>query len=93
MKPVSSSARKHVDKKRKQLLSRIRLILFAVILAGVGLLRLRGGILVVRHFTGQPMFSWGLIAGGIVCILLAIVPLSWVQKAAETGVLHHPSRR
>ncbi len=93
MKPVSRSARKHVDKERQQLLSRFRLILSGVLLVAVGLLRLNGGISVVRHFSGQPIFSWGLIAGGIVCLLLALVPLSWVQKAAETGVPHHTSRR
>ncbi len=86
------SARKRSDTKRKQLLSRLRLILSGVFLAGAGLLRLRRGVVVVRHSIGQPMFSWGLIAGGIVCVLLALVPLSWVQKAAETKAPHRPIR-
>jgi hypothetical protein len=33
-------------------------------LAAVGVLRLMGGVQVVRAWTGQPMFSWGLIAAG-----------------------------
>jgi hypothetical protein len=45
-----------------------------LILIAVGLLRLLGGVQVVTHWTGQPMFSWGLIAGGIVCILSAFIP-------------------
>ena len=55
-----------------------------VILIAVGWLRLAGDVQVVTHGTGQPMFSWGLIAGGIVCILSALIPSSWIPKAAGT---------
>jgi hypothetical protein len=30
------------------------------------------------------MFSLGLIAAGGLCILLALIPLSWIAKAAST---------
>ncbi len=87
------SARKHEKGNPSRSSRRLRLIVFGVILVGAGLLRLNGDIQVVRHYTGQPMFSWGLIAAGIVSVLLAVVPISWVQKAAETGVSQHTSRR
>jgi hypothetical protein len=45
---------------------------------------LLGGVQVVTHWTGQPMFSWGLIAGGGLCILLALIPAAWIAKAAAT---------
>jgi hypothetical protein len=41
------------------------------------------GIQVLRQWTGQPMFSWGLIGTGLLCIAFACIPLSWVAKAAE----------
>ena len=47
-----------------------------------------GGVQIVRTWTGQPMFSWGLIAAGIVCIVSAFIPNSWISKAlgnADTG--------
>lgn len=50
-------------------------------LAALGVLRLMGGVQVVRTWTGQPMFSWGLIAAGIVCIISALIPNSWIAKA------------
>jgi len=63
----------------------LKVIGVGLILIAVGLLRLLGGVHVVTHWTGQPMFSWGLIAGGIVCILLAFIPSSWIAKAAGTN--------
>jgi hypothetical protein len=30
------------------------------------------------------MFSWGLLAAGGLCILLAFIPTSWIGKAAIT---------
>jgi hypothetical protein len=56
-----------------------------IVLAGIG--RSRMGEQVVRHWTGQPFYSAGLIAVGAFVILLAFVPFSWIRKAAEI----HPS--
>jgi hypothetical protein len=42
------------------------------------------GVQVVTHWTGQPMFSLGLLAAGGLCILLAFIPTSWIGKAAIT---------
>ena len=39
---------------------------------------------VLRHWTGQPMFSWGLVGAGALCVLLAFIPPSWIAKAATT---------
>jgi hypothetical protein len=63
----------------------LKAIAAGLILIAVGLLRLLGGVQVVTHSTGQPMFSWGLIAGGIVCVLSAFIPSSWIAKAAGTN--------
>jgi len=52
-----------------------------LVLIVVGKLRLLGGVHVVTHGTGQPMFSWGLIAGGMLLILSALIPQSWIAKA------------
>ena len=63
---------------------RLKAVGAGLVLAAIGSLRLLGGVQVVTHWTGQPMFSWGLIAAGIVCLLSALVPVSWVNKATET---------
>jgi hypothetical protein len=39
-----------------------RLKAVGIVLVGVGMLRMLGGIQVVTHWAGQPMFSWGLVA-------------------------------
>jgi hypothetical protein len=62
----------------------LKLIGFGLALAIVGCLRVRAGVEIVTHWTGQPMFSWGLISGGGFCILLALIPMSWIAAAAAT---------
>ena len=64
---------------------RLKAIGIGLIIAAVGVLRLVGGVQVVTHWTGQPMFSWGLIAAGICCIVSAFIPRSWIDKTAATG--------
>jgi len=60
-----------------------------LILVAVGKLRLLGGVRVVTHWTGQPMFSWGLMAAGLLCIVSALVPQSWMARAvAGCGKTH-----
>jgi hypothetical protein len=53
-------------------------------LAIVGSTLLLRGVQVVTHWTGQPMFSWGLIAAGGLCVAIAAIPASWSAKAAST---------
>jgi hypothetical protein len=43
---------------------RLKLIGAGLVLALVGFLRMAKGVQVVIHGTGQPMFSWGLLAAG-----------------------------
>jgi len=59
---------------------RLKLVGAGLVLAVVGSTRLLRGVQAVTHWTGQPMFSWGLIAAGGLCILLALIPLSWIGK-------------
>jgi uncharacterized membrane protein YidH (DUF202 family) len=70
--------------KSKSRFGRLKLVGAGVILASIGVLRMGNGIQVVRHGSGQPMFSWGLIAAGILCLVLACIPISWVAWAAQT---------
>ena len=63
---------------------RPKLVGAGLVLALVGFLRMAKGVQVVTHWTGQPMFSWGLLAAGGLCILLALIPSSWIAKAANT---------
>jgi hypothetical protein len=63
---------------------RLKLVGAGVVLAAVGSARLLRGIQVETHWTGQPMFSWGLIAAGGLCLLLSLIPLSWIAKAPTT---------
>jgi hypothetical protein len=63
---------------------RLKLIGTGLFLACIGSIRLARDVQVVTHWTGQPLFSWGLIAGGGLCILLAFIPPSWITKAATT---------
>lgn len=64
---------------------RLKLLGAGLALAIVGTALLLRGVQVVTHSTGQPMFSWGLIAAGGLCVLLALIPASWIAKAATTG--------
>jgi hypothetical protein len=60
--------------------SRVKAIGAGVILVAAGYLRIRGGIQVVTHWTGQPMFSFGLIAAGLVLIASAAIPERLISK-------------
>ena len=68
---------------------RLKLIGAGLVLALVGIVMMLRGVQVVTHWTGQPMFSWGLISAGGICILLALVPISWITKAATTHSKDH----
>jgi hypothetical protein len=63
---------------------RLKLVGAGLALAILGSVLLLRGVQVVTHWTGQPMFSWGLIAAGGLCVLLAVIPASWIAKAAAT---------
>lgn len=54
--------------------ARLKAIGAGAILVALGYLRISGGTQVVTHWTGHPMFSFGLIAGGLVLIASAALP-------------------
>jgi hypothetical protein len=54
--------------------SRLKALGAGAALIAVGVLLLLGGKQVVVHWTGQPMFSSALIAGGLVLIASAAIP-------------------
>jgi hypothetical protein len=64
---------------------RLKAVGAGLALVAVGLLRLLAGVQVVTHWTGQPMFSWGLIAAGMICIFSAFIPSSWIARAVGTS--------
>ena len=72
----------HKPPPKRPNLQRLKLVGAGLVLAAVGAARMMSGVQVATHWTGQPMFSWGLVAGGGVCLLLAVVPNSWITKAA-----------
>jgi hypothetical protein len=63
---------------------RLKLISAGLVLVLVGVVRMLRGVQVVTHWTGQPLFSWGLISAGGLCTLLAFIPMSWIVKVATT---------
>ena len=63
---------------------RLKLVGAGLAMTAVGIAMLLRGVQVTTHWTGQPMFSWGLIAGGGLCIFLALIPASWIAKAVAT---------
>jgi hypothetical protein len=60
--------------------SRVKAIGAGAILVSIGYLRITAGIQVVTHWTGQPMFSFGLIAAGLVLIASAAIPERLISK-------------
>jgi len=71
--------------KEKARYERLKMVGCGLVLVFMGVLRLRQGLDVVTHSTGQPMFSWGLIAVGVVCIILSLIPNSWVRVQLISG--------
>jgi hypothetical protein len=67
--PRLSSGRRH---------GRLKLIIGGTILIIVGAARMLTGVQVTTHWTGQPMFSSGLVAAGAFCIFIALIPASWI---------------
>jgi hypothetical protein len=60
--------------------SRLKAIGIGTILLAIGYLLIRGGTRVFIHWTGQPMFSYGLIAAGLVVIASAAIPERLISK-------------
>ena len=65
--------------------SRLKGMVAGFALVIVGCLRLSAGVQVVTHWTGQPMFSFGLIEGGLVLILASLLPDSLVARIAASS--------
>jgi hypothetical protein len=62
--------------------SRWKGILAGLVFIAFGWLRLRAGVQVVIHGYGQPMFSFGLIAGGAVMVVACLLPNRLIAKIA-----------
>jgi hypothetical protein len=71
--------------------NRLQLVACGLVLFLVGAAKISRGVQVSTHWTGQSLFSWGLIAGGSVCILLSLIPMSWITKASENPRAKHRS--
>jgi hypothetical protein len=63
---------------------RLKLIGAGVVLALVGIARIMTNVQVQLNGHGQPTFSWGLVSAGGICILLVLVPISWITRATRT---------
>jgi len=64
--------------------SRLKAIGIGAVIVSVGYLRIRGGTQVVIHWTGQPIFSLGLIAAGLFVIGSAAIPERLISKLTAT---------
>jgi uncharacterized membrane protein len=63
---------------------RIKVIAAGLFFILAGMLRVQAGIQVVKHWTGQPVFSWAAIATGGLLVILALIPGSWIARIAGT---------
>ena len=79
-----SEPKNHRDPPIVRPYGRLKLVGAGLALAVVGCALLLKGVQVVTHWTGQPMFSWGLVAAGGLCIVLAVIPASWIVNAGTT---------
>jgi hypothetical protein len=79
MRPVE----KHPATESAPLKQRLKLVAGGLVLIVAGAVKISRGVQVSTHWTGQPLFSWGLVTGGAVCILLSLIPMSWIRRAAE----------
>jgi hypothetical protein len=70
---------------------RLKLTAVGLVLILFGALKIARSVQVSAHWTGQPLFSWGLVTSGAVCILLSLIPMSWITRAAEDPRAKHRS--
>jgi hypothetical protein len=82
---------KHSEIRSIPINQRLKLVGTGLVLILVGALKISRGAQVSTHWTGQPLFSWGLVTSGAVCILLSLIPRSWIMKATEDPHTKHRS--
>ena len=85
MRPVEKRTEK-ISNPGKQ---RLKLVAGGLVLTLVGVIKISRGVQVSTHWTGQPLFSGGLVTGGAVCIFLSLIPISWITKASENPRAKH----
>jgi hypothetical protein len=61
MQPVQ----KHPEKRSTPVKQRLKLVAGGLVLILVGVMKIAGGVQVSTHWTGQPLFSWGLVTGAL----------------------------
>lgn len=59
------------------------MVLGGLFFLSVGMIQLYRNVQVVVGRRGIPVYSWGMITAGGLCILLSMVPVSWTAKAAN----------
>jgi uncharacterized membrane protein YidH (DUF202 family) len=83
------STMKHRTRPLVRPYGRFKLIGVGLVIALLGTARVLRGVQVVTRRAGQPFLAWQLIAAGGLCVILALIPLSWIAKASTTRS-HHP---
>jgi len=48
-----------------------------------GLFRIRHGVFIVINWYGQPVSSHLMVVGGVMMILVALIPSAWIERAAK----------
>jgi uncharacterized membrane protein YidH (DUF202 family) len=69
---------------------RLKLIGVGLVIALLGSARLLRDGQVAAHRTAQPFFAWQLIAAGGLCVILVLLPLSWIAKTSTRRSHHLP---
>ncbi len=68
------------------------MVAFGGALILLGKLYLSNGILVYENAKSQPLWSVGVIACGVFIVLLALLPVSWVESLVRRNERKHPFR-
>jgi hypothetical protein len=48
-----------------------------------GLFRIKHGVFIVINWYGQPFSSHLMVIGGVIMILVALIPSGWIERAAK----------
>jgi len=62
---------------------RLGLVAWGAVFLALGVLRFSDGVLFIVNWQAMPIYSGAVIATGAVLIVLAMIPLSWLEIVAR----------
>jgi hypothetical protein len=63
--------------------NRLQAIAVSCLLLFGGLFRIKHGVFIIINWYGAPISSHLMIVGGVIMILVALIPSGWIEKAAS----------